>query len=83
MNLLIVDSNDKVVLITGGTGSFGKKFAETVLRRYDVRKLIIFSLDELKRFDMRNDPFLRKHEKRMEFVSGRTSLCKMMCSSSA
>ena len=41
--------NKKVVLITGGTGSFGKKFIETILDRYpDVKKIIIFSRDELK-----------------------------------
>lgn len=41
--------NDKVVLITGGTGSFGKKFIESILSRYSgVKKIIIFSRDELK-----------------------------------
>jgi len=41
--------NNKVVLITGGTGSFGKKFIETILDRYPkVKKIIIFSRDELK-----------------------------------
>ena len=41
--------NNKVVLITGGTGSFGKKFIETILDRYpEVKKIIIFSRDELK-----------------------------------
>ena len=44
---------DKVVLITGGTGSFGKKFVEIALREHEPRKLIIFSRDELKQFDMR------------------------------
>ena len=44
--------NDKVVLITGGTGSFGKKFTEIVLSRYKPRKLIIFSRDELKQYEM-------------------------------
>jgi UDP-N-acetylglucosamine 4,6-dehydratase len=43
----------KVVLITGGTGSFGKKLTEIVLARYTPRKLIIFSRDELKQFEMR------------------------------
>lgn len=42
----------KVVLITGGTGSFGKKFADMILSRYKPRKLIIFSRDELKQFEM-------------------------------
>lgn len=41
--------NNKVVLITGGTGSFGKKFIETILVRYpEVKKIIIYSRDELK-----------------------------------
>ncbi len=46
--------NEKVVLITGGTGSFGKKFVETILNRYPrVKKIVIFSRDELKQFEMR------------------------------
>jgi UDP-N-acetylglucosamine 4,6-dehydratase/5-epimerase len=45
--------DDKVILVTGGTGSFGKKFVAHVLGRYKPRKLIIFSRDELKQFDMR------------------------------
>ena len=40
------------ILITGGTGSFGKKFVETVLKRYHPKKVIIYSRDELKQFDM-------------------------------
>src|SRR5438876_6974295 len=44
--------NDKVVLVTGGTGSFGKKFTEIVVNRYAPRKLIIFSRGELKQFEM-------------------------------
>ncbi len=46
--------NNKTVLITGGTGSFGKKFIETILNRYPaVKKIIIFSRDELKQFELR------------------------------
>jgi UDP-N-acetylglucosamine 4,6-dehydratase/5-epimerase len=44
--------NDKNILITGGTGSFGKKFTEIVLKKYKPRRLIIFSRDELKQFEM-------------------------------
>lgn len=45
--------NNKVVLITGGTGSFGKKFVEVILRDYpQVKKIIIFSRGELKQYDM-------------------------------
>jgi UDP-N-acetylglucosamine 4,6-dehydratase/5-epimerase len=45
----------KVVLVTGGTGSFGRRFAQLVLERYDVRKLIVFSRDELKQSEMAHD----------------------------
>ncbi|WP_456324644.1 UDP-N-acetylglucosamine 4,6-dehydratase (inverting) [Desulfonauticus submarinus] len=44
--------NNKVILITGGTGSFGKKCTEIILKRYRPKKLIIFSRDELKQFEM-------------------------------
>jgi UDP-N-acetylglucosamine 4,6-dehydratase len=45
--------NGKSVLITGGTGSFGKKFVEVLLKRYpDVKRLVVFSRDELKQFEM-------------------------------
>jgi len=44
--------NNKTILITGGTGSFGKKATEIILKRYKPKKLIIFSRDELKQFDM-------------------------------
>jgi UDP-N-acetylglucosamine 4,6-dehydratase len=44
--------NDKTILITGGTGSFGKKCTEIILKRYKPKKLIIFSRDELKQFEM-------------------------------
>lgn len=43
----------KSILITGGTGSFGKKFVETVLNRYpEVKRLVVYSRDELKQFEM-------------------------------
>lgn len=45
--------SEQVVLITGGTGSFGKKFVEIMLREHHPLKLIIFSRDELKQHDMR------------------------------
>lgn len=45
--------NGKSILITGGTGSFGKKFTEVILKRYpDIKRMVIFSRDELKQFDM-------------------------------
>jgi UDP-N-acetylglucosamine 4,6-dehydratase len=60
-----MDLNDKTVLVTGGTGSFGKHFIKTVIANYKPKKLIIFSRDELKQFDMQNEfsqaeyPFIR------------------------
>lgn len=58
-----MDWKDKVVLITGGTGSFGKKFTKILLTEKQPKKIIIFSRDELKQYEMRvagfNDPRLR------------------------
>lgn len=54
--------NDKSILITGGTGSFGKKFIKTVLTRYKPRRVIVYSRDELKQFEMQqefNSPAMR------------------------
>ena len=50
------------ILITGGTGSFGKKYVQILLEKYKPKKIIIFSRDELKQFDMQqtfNDPCMR------------------------
>jgi UDP-N-acetylglucosamine 4,6-dehydratase/5-epimerase len=44
--------NNKTILITGGTGSFGKKMTQMILAKYKPKKLIIFSRDELKQFEM-------------------------------
>ena len=54
--------DNKSILITGGTGSFGKKYVETLLRKYKPARLIIFSRDELKQYEMEqqfNDPCMR------------------------
>jgi UDP-N-acetylglucosamine 4,6-dehydratase/5-epimerase len=55
--------SEQVVVITGGTGSFGQKFVEVMLREYQPRQLVIFSRDELKQHEMRaaglNHPSLR------------------------
>jgi len=47
------DLNDKAILVTGGTGSFGKKFIEVMLERYpNIKRLVIYSRDELKQYEM-------------------------------
>lgn len=54
--------NNKSILITGGTGSFGKKYTEMLLQKYKPSKIIIFSRDELKQFEMEqvfNDSCMR------------------------
>lgn len=56
------DLNGKSILITGGTGSFGTKFVELVLKELNPQKLIVYSRDELKQFEMQHgmdDPRLR------------------------
>lgn len=47
--------NDKSILITGGTGSFGKQYVKTLLERYQPKRLIIYSRDELKQYEMEHD----------------------------
>ena len=47
--------NGKSVLVTGGTGSFGRQFVRSVLRRYRPKRLIVFSRDELKQFEMQQE----------------------------
>jgi UDP-N-acetylglucosamine 4,6-dehydratase len=44
--------NDKSILITGGTGSFGKQFVRTILRRFRAKRVVVYSRDELKQFEM-------------------------------
>ena len=48
--------NDASILITGGTGSFGKEFIRTVLRTYRPRRVIVYSRDEWKQSEMQSDP---------------------------
>jgi UDP-N-acetylglucosamine 4,6-dehydratase len=49
----MMDWKDQVILVTGGTGSFGKKFIEIMLNEFEPAKLIVFSRDELKQHEMR------------------------------
>ena len=61
----------KTILVTGGTGSFGKKFIETVLDKYpDVKKIIVFSRDEYKQFVMQNMPEFKPFLSKLRFFIG-------------
>ncbi|MDL2279357.1 UDP-N-acetylglucosamine 4,6-dehydratase (inverting) [Desulfovibrio sp. OttesenSCG-928-G11] len=60
--------NDKTILITGGTGSFGKKCTEIILRRFKPKRLIIFSRDELKQFEMAQQFSPEQHDCMRYFI---------------
>jgi UDP-N-acetylglucosamine 4,6-dehydratase (inverting) len=60
--------NDKTILITGGTGSFGNHFTNYVLQHYKPKKIIIYSRDEFKQFQMRNR--LMEHDAVMRYFIG-------------
>ena len=62
--------NNKNILVTGGTGSFGKKFISTILKKYpNVNKVIVYSRDELKQFEMVQD-FPHKKFPQLRFFIG-------------
>lgn len=60
--------NDKTILITGGTGSFGKCFTRYVLKNYNPKKIIIYSRDEFKQFMMQNE--FKEYAKKLRFFIG-------------
>lgn len=60
--------NDKAILITGGTGSFGKAFTKYVLENYNPKKIIIYSRDEFKQFMMQNE--FKEYKSKLRFFIG-------------
>ncbi|MDA0987472.1 MAG: UDP-N-acetylglucosamine 4,6-dehydratase (inverting) [Bacteroidetes bacterium] len=62
--------NDKTIFVTGGTGSFGKKFTETILNNYQPKKIIIYSRDELKQFEMQQSEDFKKHDIILRYFIG-------------
>ena len=58
----------KTILVTGGTGSFGNKFIKTVLDNYDPKKVIVYSRDELKQYEMQQR--LSAYSKKMRYFIG-------------
>ena len=59
--------NNSSILITGGTGSFGRNFVSLTLKKFNPRRLIIFSRDEMKQWEMEK---LYKHDNRVRFFIG-------------
>ena len=58
----------KRILITGGTGSFGRRFVSTVLNRFEPKRLVVYSRDELKQFEMEQDLPVSKHPMLRYFI---------------
>ncbi len=65
-----IDLNGKTILLTGGTGSFGRQFTRTVLAHFNPRKLIIFSRDELKQYEMQTELNPKQNETPLRFFLG-------------
>ena len=59
---------NKTILITGGTGSFGKSFARYVLTHYEPKKIIIYSRDEFKQWAMENE--FGEYKEKLRFFIG-------------
>lgn len=62
--------NDKTILITGGTGSFGKKFISTIFKNYKPTRVIVYSRDELKQFEMSNTKPFSDYYNQMRYFIG-------------
>ena len=62
--------DNKTILVTGGTGSFGHCFTEYILKNYNPKKIIIYSRDEFKQFTMANEKIYRDHADKMRFFIG-------------
>ncbi len=69
----MLDLNNKSILITGGTGSFGKAFVKTVLYKWpDIKRLVVYSRDEQKQYQMAMD-YLHQQYPQVRFFIGDVS----------
>ena len=62
--------NNKTIFVTGGTGSFGKKFIKNILNKHKPKKVIIYSRDELKQYEMKKNHDFAIHQKKLRFFIG-------------
>ena len=60
--------NNKAILITGGTGSFGKKFTKRILDQFNPKKIIIYSRDEYKQYLMQRQ--FQEYEEKLRYFIG-------------
>ncbi len=63
-----LDLDGRSILVTGGTGSFGKRFVKTVIERYKPKRLVIYSRDELKQYEMSQELDPRQHRSLRYFI---------------
>lgn len=63
-----IDLTGKSILVTGGTGSFGKKFIKTILDRFDAKRIVVFSRDEFKQYEMSLLPEFKGNNKIRYFI---------------
>ncbi len=62
--------NNKKIFVTGGTGTFGKRFIQKVINNFNPKKVTIFSRDEHKQYEMKNSNEFKKHLKKLRFFIG-------------
>ncbi len=63
-----IDLDGKSILVTGGTGSFGRRFIATVLEKFSVKRLVIFTRDELKQYEMQQELPLSRYPSLRYFI---------------
>lgn len=64
----VMHLKDKNILVTGGTGSFGRKLIKILLSEHEPRRVVAYSRDELKQFDMKNESFFAKDDRLRFFI---------------
>ncbi len=62
--------DNKTILITGGTGSFGREFVKTIFQKYVPKKVIVYSRDELKQYEMQNNPDFYQYKNNIRYFLG-------------
>ena len=62
--------DNKTIFVTGGTGSFGKKFIKTIFERYNPSKVIVYSRDELKQFEMQESAIFKPFDEKIRYFIG-------------
>ena len=60
--------NNKSILITGGTGSFGQRLVSKLIKNFNLKRIVIYSRDELKQFEMKNQYDKKQNEKLRFFI---------------